>query len=97
MSLRFVVHAALILSAFALASCDSKRTGWGPPGSPSFEAGYKDGCWTGWGVAGKPSFEAAYYKDDGRYLSDPDYKRGWDEGQQDCYTQQMSSPQMGGR
>lgn len=81
----------------ALAACDTGRgaPSWAPPGSPSFKTGYIDGCWTGWGVAAKPSFENAYYKDEGRFLSDPEYKRGWIEGQNDCYQQQMSSPQMG--
>lgn len=79
------------------AACDTGRAApsWAPPGLPSFTTGYIDGCWTGWGVAAKPSFENAYDKDDGRYLSDPDDKRGWDQGQQECYRQQMSSPQIG--
>lgn len=93
---RFVARIFVIAALAALAACNSKMVGWAPPGSPSFQTGYKDGCWTGWGVAGKPSFEAAYYKDDGRYISDADYKRGWDQGQQECYWQQMNSPQMGG-
>ncbi len=92
--MRKIVPLGLLLLA-ALAACDRKVTGWAPPGSPSFQAGYTDGCWTGWGVAGKPGFGSVYYKDEGRFLSDADYKRGWIEGQTDCYNQQMSSPQMG--
>ncbi|MGE0094463.1 MAG: hypothetical protein AB7M05_09250 [Alphaproteobacteria bacterium] len=92
---RLIVACALI--AAVLAGCGSKITGWAPPGPPSFQAGYKDGCWTGWGVAGKPGFGSVYYKNDGQYLSDPEYKKGWDQGQLECYQQQMSSPQMGGR
>lgn len=95
-AMRKIMPLGLLLIA-ALAACDRKVTGWAPPGSPSFQAGYTDGCWTGWGVAGKPGFGSVYYKDEGRFLSDPDYKRGWIEGQTDCYNQQMSSPQMGGR
>lgn len=80
----------------ALTACGDRTIGsWAPPGTPAFRSGYIDGCWTGWGVAGKPSFENAYYKDEGRFISDADYKRGWLEGQTDCYNQQMSSPQMG--
>ena len=35
-------------------------------------------------------------RDDTRYGSDPEYTKGWNDGQQECYTDAMASPRNWG-
>jgi hypothetical protein len=85
---------AVLTLACILAGCRAAGS-ISPEGSDAFQRGYIDGCWSGWGVAAKPGFEAVYYKDEARYTSDADYHTGWEQGQLECYTQQMNFPTMG--
>lgn len=80
--------------AAVLAACDAVGS-IPPPGSDAFRRGYIDGCWSGWGLAAKPGFEAVFYRDEGRFVSDQEYHRGWVQGELDCYNEQMNFPTMG--
>ena len=87
--LRLGLAAMLIGSATACATST-------PSGSESFQVGYTDGCVTGFGDAGKPGFESVYRRDDKRFAADPEYQRGWNEGEKSCYAAEMNFPTMGG-
>ncbi len=50
--------------------------------SSSYAEGFNDGCHSGKGVAG--SKESRYFKDIERFYSDPQYRRGWNDGYEQC-------------
>ncbi len=67
-----------------------------PPGSPAFEEGYLDGCASGFASADREGYSASFRKDETRYGSEADYRRGWDAGLAACYEEQLRHPRMGG-
>ncbi len=67
-----------------------------PPGSPAFEEGYLEGCDSGFASADRPGYSASWRKDEARYGSEADYRRGWDAGLAACYEEQLRHPKMGG-
>ncbi len=69
-----------------------------PPGSPAFEEGYLEGCDSGFASADREGYSASYRKDEARYGSEADYRRGWDAGLAACYEEQLRHPKtIGGR
>jgi hypothetical protein len=56
-------------------------------GSPAYQQGYADGCKSGENSANNIVTEV---KNDAQYQSDPDYKRGWNEAHDYCFTGAMN-------
>lgn len=50
--------------------------------TPAYSSGYSQGCGAGYAASGHPYAEAK--KDVNRYLSDPLYTTGWDDGFATC-------------
>lgn len=71
---------ALSISACAPVDSITKRNTAGQP--PAYTDGYSVGCGSGFVAAGHPYASAG--KDVSRYLSDPVYKTGWDDGFVTC-------------
>lgn len=65
-----------------------------PHETQGYRDGYIAGCSSGQVYAGKSGPEAP--RDNARYGADADYTRGWNEGQQECYTDAMASPRNWG-
>jgi hypothetical protein len=63
-----------------------------PPGSPTFQDGYLNGCASGFSDAGRPGYQTSYVKDEKRYASDADYRKGWDDGYHACFEEQTRTP-----
>jgi len=69
------------LLALAVAGCTSTQQ-WLEEQPPSFRQGYEDGC-----KNGRERVENSYLpktNDTARYRDDPEYKKGWDSGYDDC-------------
>jgi hypothetical protein len=81
--------AALTLAT--LAGCWS----YVPAGSADFQQGYRDGCASGYSDAGWDSYLDRYQKDHAAYAASADYRRGWDQGHDSCYTEEITHPHMG--
>jgi hypothetical protein len=77
---------AAILCAALLSACSTVR----PHATQGYRDGYITGCSSGQVYAGKSGPEAP--RDNARYGTDAEYTRGWNDGQQECYTQAMASP-----
>jgi len=82
---RIVLLLAALVAAVASAACapvDSmtRRNAAGQPAA--YQAGYADGCSSGYVAAGH--IYASFHKDATRYLADPLYKSGWDDGLVTC-------------
>ena len=67
-----------------------------PAGTPAFQDGYLHGCSSGFQDARREGFVTGYYKDPGRYSSEDEYRRGWDEGHRRCYEEEIRHPRMCG-
>ena len=80
----------VILCASVLAACSTVK----PYATQGYRDGYITGCSSGQVYAGKSGPEAP--RDNARYGADADYTQGWNEGQQECYTQAMASPRNWG-
>ncbi len=76
---------AAILGAALLWGCE--------PQTPE-EIGNVEGCASGYYDAGNEVFEFSYAKNEGLYATDPEYRKGWDEGYKECYEQEMRTPRM---
>ena len=74
----------------AIAACSPVK----PHASQGYRDGYIADCSSGQVYAGKSGPEAP--RDNARYGTDADYTQGWNEGQQECYTQAMASPRNWG-
>lgn len=72
--------AALAVSGCAPVDSVTRRNTAGQP--PAYVNGYSAGCGSGYVAAGHPY--ARFGKDVQRYLSDPVYKTGWDDGFATC-------------
>jgi hypothetical protein len=83
------------LAVWLIGSAAACATGE-PTGSNSYQVGYTDGCITGFSDAGKPGFESVYRRDGERFAADPEYQRGWTEGEKSCYAAEMNFPTMSG-
>lgn len=79
-----------ILCAGILVACATVK----PHESQGYRDGYISGCSSGQVYAGRPGPEAP--RDNARYGSDAEYTRGWNDGQQECYTDAMASPRSWG-
>lgn len=79
----------LLSLAAALAGCDT----WPPGGPPNYRLGYSDGCWTGYAEAGR---QTAFATKRNLYGADADYKRGWHEGYDVCFEEEVRTPWVGG-
>ena len=79
-----------MLMTLAIAACTSVK----PHATEAYRSGYISGCSSGQVYAGKSGPEAP--RDDTRYGSDPEYTKGWNDGQQECYTDAMASPRNWG-
>lgn len=79
---------AAALSALIPASCGAPL--------PPYDQGFRDGCLTGYSDAGRPGYGGTFVKDERRFATDADYRRGWAEGDKSCYDDEMRSPHMGG-
>jgi len=82
---------AVALVAAGLAGCGGRS----PPGSAEFKRGYIDGCDSGYADANRPGYETVYYKDEKRFETDAEYRKGWIEGQKACYEAEHRFPHMG--
>ena len=71
---------SLLISACAPVDAVTARNTSGQP--PAYVDGYSAGCGSGYVAAGHPYAKAG--KDVTRYLSDPVYKTGWDDGFATC-------------
>ena len=69
-----------VISACAPIEAVTQRNTAGQP--PAYVNGYSVGCGSGYVAAGHPYARAG--KDVPRYLSDPVYKTGWDDGFATC-------------
>ncbi len=67
-----------------------------PPGSPAFEEGYLNGCDSGFASADRDGYSTSFRKDEMRYGSEVDYRRGWDAGLTACYEEQLRHPKSVG-
>jgi hypothetical protein len=66
-----------------------------PPGSPIFQAAYREGCRIGFIDAGGSDFGTlAPGRDEQLYASDADYRSGWDSGHQACFAEEQRFPRM---
>ena len=65
-----------------------------PPGSPIFQDGYLNGCTSGFSDAGRDGYETDYFRDDVRYASEGDYRKGWDDGYGACFEEEKRTPKM---
>ncbi len=96
--LRCRIVAALAAAAFAggLLGCSAGLVNPDipPPGPPDFQLGYLDGCASGYTDANRPGYQLEYRKDDRRYAADPAYHRGWDQGHDACYAEEIRVPHM---
>ncbi|MBI5484346.1 MAG: hypothetical protein HY888_07790 [Deltaproteobacteria bacterium] len=70
----------IAISACAPVDAVTKRNTFGQP--PAYVDGYSTGCGSGYVASGHPYASAG--KDVSRYLSDPVYKTGWDDGFATC-------------
>lgn len=78
------ILAALVV-ALALAACTSPKDALIERGFPAaYAEGYDDGCASGNKAGGGLFAEAS--KDVGRYASDSQYAKGWDDGFAKCKT-----------
>jgi len=71
-------------SAFGPVSMDRTNGMLGGYGSPDFKVGFNAGCQSGFSNAGNPY--NPYNKNRELYEEGGDYKDGWDEGYQRCYS-----------
>ena len=76
-----------LAACLALGGCvtESVMKSTMPPGPPAWQDGYLPGCESGASAAGDLGFK--FSKDFQRYLSDPMYKQGWDDGFKVCNSQ----------
>jgi hypothetical protein len=88
--------AALLLGLGGLGGCASNLTNprVPPPGSEAFQDGYLSGCRSGFSEARREGYQTGYVRDDRNYVSDPDYHRGWDQGERACYEEEMRNPSL---
>ena len=86
--MRNTLPAAII--CIAVAACTPVK----PHATKGYRDGYLTGCSSGQVYAGKSGPEAP--RDNARYGTDAEYTQGWNEGQQECYTQAMASPRNWG-
>ena len=70
----------MITSGCAPVDAVTRRNTAGQP--PAYVDGYSDGCGSGYVAAGHPYAKAA--KNVTRFLADPVYKTGWDDGFATC-------------
>ena len=78
------------LSIIAVTGCAGSYGPKGPvpEGPPSFRQGYVDGCYSGIHHAN----HWLYYeprKNQQRFISDPDYRRGWEQAVEFCYQEEI--------
>ena len=86
MTTRALFGAALLCAA-AAASCALRDDPYG-------EA-YGRGCLNGFRDAGG-DFNDYAPKDEMRYATDPNYRKGWDDGYSKCYERQIRTPMIYG-
>jgi hypothetical protein len=67
-----------------------------PPGAPAYKEGYLDGCASGFAVAPRVGAETDCRRDETRYASDGEYRRGWETGLNACYAEEQRHPKMCG-
>lgn len=95
-----------LLSLIVLASCAASSGSSGvanprnppPNSSPTFQAGYEDGCRNGYhdiGHTGYDGNENARY-DSARYVADGEYRAGRDLGYKTCRDDDLRTPYRGG-
>jgi hypothetical protein len=97
--LRQFVAIGLVLGAGAgLAACngpvpDNPRL---PPAgsSASFSEAYLYGCEAGSHDANPSGYVDKAPRDDKRYASDAEYRKGWDQGHASCYEDELRAPVM---
>ena len=65
-----------------------------PPGTPAFQEGYLHGCTSGFSDAGRDGYQTSYVKNEKRYVSEDDYRNGWDKGHAACYEEERRHPRM---
>jgi hypothetical protein len=66
-----------------------------PPGqSHMFDDGYGDGCRTGLQDAGRDGYQESGHRDESRYLSEADYKTGFDQGYGACFQEEKQHPKI---
>jgi len=73
----------LLLSLLLFSACQSTQE-WLKTKPLSYQKGYKEGCDNGDDRAGNSTIFKT--NDTSSYKTDPVYKKGWDEGYNDCYS-----------
>lgn len=71
----------IFTALLALTSCATMMDQT-PKGPLAWRYGFMDGCDSGYVAAGNPYYK--FNKDHERYLNDPLYKSGWDDGFATC-------------
>jgi hypothetical protein len=71
-----------VMVVSVLLSACSTPTWTSPPGTQTFQVGYRDGCDAGYAVAGSPFYERIENAEPGS--QDGEYVNGWHEGYLDC-------------
>jgi len=73
------------LAAFALAAALAGCTNMSvPPGTPIFQAGYKDGCRSAWADVGVRGYNERV--EDEKMKANADYQAGWGRGYGECFS-----------
>ena len=91
-----VIAAAAIGHLLAACAANLMNPQVPPPGPPSYQEGYLDGCRSGFAVAPRVGTETDYQKDEARYAGDVEYRRGWETGLNACYEEEQRHPKMCG-
>ena len=60
--------------------------------SPAYARGYDDGCSSGKKAAG--DMFAQFHKNVREYQENSDYRQGWDDGHEECRSEEMSNMQQ---
>lgn len=81
---------SLVLAAGLLGACGNPLP---PPGTPLYQSGWGAGCDSGYTDAGRDGYSQNYRKG-AEYGTDPEYKRGWDEGYKYCFDREQRMPWM---
>lgn len=77
----FSRHLAVFALAAALAGCTSMSV---PPGTPTFQAGYKDGCRSAWADVGVRGYNDRV--EDEKMKANAEYQAGWGRGYGECFS-----------
>jgi hypothetical protein len=59
-----------------------------------YQLGFRHGCVTGYSDSGRAGYESTFLRNEARFTSDDEYRRGWIDGEKKCYEREMNFPTM---